>query len=242
MKLRIGKLCLGALTVALLAGLALIYGRTDSHQKSVDVDGVNREYLFYAPKDCDAELPLLLVYHGFSGNADRVRKSSKLHELVDEHKFYLAYLDGDPTWRRPKPGSNCPDVDFFDKLVAELETQHSIDQSRIYIAGMSMGGDFVIRLGGLRSEKIAAVVSQGMITDEAVEAKRAFPLRVIVGTKDDRVSPELIPAVPNAFRDRGHIVKVVRPDGVGHWWHAPLNQELWSFLSNQSLEGTADKQ
>lgn len=75
-----------------------------------------------------------------------------------------------------------------------------------------------------------------MVTDDAVETERPFPLLIIVGTEDDRVPPSFFPRVPEAFQKRGHEVKLIRPIGIGHQWHVPLNEELWSFLSSHELE------
>ena len=216
---------------------ALIFLNKDWHERTIDVNGVRRRYLWYAPEEeTSGPRPLLLAFHGFSGTAERMGQSSRLHELVDTHKFYLAYMDGDPTWHRPERDQPCPDVDFFDELCEELQGEYPIDSSRIYVAGMSMGGEFAIRLAGVRSKRIAAVASQGMVTDDAVESERPFPLLIIVGTDDDRVPARFFPRVPEAFQKRGHEVRVIRPVGVGHRWHLPLNGELWSFLSGYDLE------
>lgn len=228
-------------TVFGLAAITIVaaivnFQRSDWHEHWIDVNGVSRRYLFYAPNRTDRKLPLLLAFHGFSGTAESMRQSSQLHGLVNKHEFYLAYLDGDPTWHRPRTGQPCPDAEFFDQLCEDLERRYPIDSSRIYVTGMSMGGDFAIRLAGLRSQRIAAVASQGMLTEDAVKAERPFPLLVIVGTEDDRVPPAFFPRVPDAFRERGHEVKLLRPVGVGHRWHVPLNGELWLFLADHRLE------
>ncbi len=222
----------------LLALVAVRVGlNRDWHRHYIDVNGVQREYLLYKPRNPESkELPLLLAFHGFSGTADRMRNSSLLHEMVDEHQFYLVYMEGDPTWHRPAEGRTCVDVEYFDAVCDALMQDYSIDSQRIYVTGMSMGGDFVIRLGGLRSQRIAAVASQAMLTRHAVEASRTFPLLVIVGTEDDRVPPAFFPRVPNEFEEQGHLVEVIRPEGVGHRWHIPLNEKLWQFLSTHRLE------
>ena len=75
-----------------------------------------------------------------------------------------------------------------------------------------------------------------MVTNDVVDAQRPFPLLIIVGTEDDRVPASCFPRVPEAFRDRGHEVEVIRPEGVGHRWHVPLNEALWSFLAAQRLQ------
>lgn len=230
------RLIVNALVLLSVCVLAVLIFVIDWTRQRVDVDGVQREYLFYAPSNPGGKkLPLLVAYHGFSGTADRMQRSSKLHEMVEDQQFYLAYANGDPTWHRPAEGRRCPDVEFFDALCDSLTKRYPIDEKRIYVAGMSMGGDFAIRLGGRRSNRIAAVVSQGMVTSEAVDAERPFPLMIIVGTEDDRVPPTFFPRVPNAFREHGHHVEVLRPEGIGHWWHVPLNPAIWKFLSSHRL-------
>jgi poly(3-hydroxybutyrate) depolymerase len=229
------RFVVGLIVLGFLAAI-VAYVRTDWSQRSIQVQDETRRYLFYAPDHFEGELPLLLVFHGFSGTAEEMRESSQLHELVNKHQFFLAYLAGNSTWHRPKPGSPNPDVEFFDQLCDHLEQQYPIDSSRIYVAGMSMGGDFAIRLAGLRSDRIAAVASQGMMTSDVVDSQRPFPLLIIVGTEDDRVPESWFPSVPDAFRERGHEVEVIRPAGVGHRWHLPLNDRLWSFLAGHRLE------
>ncbi len=212
------------------------YVRTDASERIIQVNGEARRYLFFAPDRVEGDLPLLLAFHGFTGTAEGMRESSQLHELVNKHGFFLAYLDGNPTWRPPRPGKANSDVDFVDRLCDHLENEYRIDSSRIYATGMSMGGDFAIRLGGLRSDRIAAVASQGMVTSDVVDSQRPFPLIIVVGTEDDRVPESWFPRVPDAFRERGHEVEVIRPEGVGHRWHAPLNDRIWSFLAKHRLE------
>lgn len=219
-----------------VATVTILFFSQGSHRHNVDVDGARREYILYSPRDTGELRPLLLAFHGFSGTAAGMQESARLHELVDEHGFFLVYLEGNPTWNRPRADVQTPDVAFFDKLCDELVARCPVDPERIYVAGMSMGGDFVIRLAGLRSDRIAAVVSQAMCTSEAVESPRPFPLMIIVGTEDDRVPPSYLEKVPDAFRENGHEVAVLQPKGVGHRWHRPLNRELWEFLSSHRLD------
>lgn len=236
--MRYQKILILLFLLASLSGLAW-YWTTDHHLRTIDVNGEPRQFLLYSPDKISAKLPLVLVFHGFSGTAQRIRESSQLHEMVNDEGVLLAYMDGDSTWRRPDPVRGSPDVEFFDEICRQLLKDYPIDPDRIYVAGMSMGGDFAIRLGGKRSNQIAAVVSQGMITTEAVEAERPFPLLVIVGTKDDRVSKELMDTVPDQFREKGHSVEVIRPEGIGHWWHVPLNETIFRFLDQHTLEEPA---
>ncbi|MGI9455383.1 MAG: alpha/beta hydrolase family esterase [Aeoliella sp.] len=206
----------------------------DWHRHTTLVDGVTREYLLFAPPSRDQELkPLVLAYHGFSGNARRMAEYSKLRELAAEKGFYVAFIEGDPTWHSfiPYESEVSPDIAFFDRLRSDLLETHPIDPNRIYAVGMSKGGEFVFYLAQKRSTQVAAIVSQGACVSDAVVADRPFPVMIIVGTKDGEVRPDRFPRVPQAFRDRGHMVQVLRPENVGHSWYAPLNEQIWDFLS-----------
>src|SRR5690606_38184402 len=125
---------------------------------------IQRRYLWYEPRLSSKELsPLVLVYHGFSGDAERIRNSSLLHDMVDEQDCYLAYIDGNPTWQCFTVGSpiSNPDIRMFDVLLYDLLERYPIDPNRVYAVGMSRGGDFVVHLGMRRSQRLAAIVAQG---------------------------------------------------------------------------------
>lgn len=204
------------------------------------VNGERREYLFYAPESSDSSLkPLVLAYHGFNGPAKRLERSSQLHKLAQKEKFYLAYIQGDPTWWcfTPLDRNVNPDIAFFDQLRSELIDKHPIDPDRIYAVGMSKGGDFVVHLGLRRSQALAAIVAQGACILEEQVAERALPMLFIVGTKDGEVTTETIETVPGQYRERGHTVEVIRPKDGRHQWQVGLNDELWTFLSTHSLSG-----
>lgn len=202
-----------------------------------------RQYLLYAPPRTRGLKPLVLAYHGFGGNALQMAEESRLHEMVGEHGFYLVYPDGDPSWQLfvPEGAMHSRDVLFFDRLCEELIRTHPIDPDRIYVAGMSRGGDFAIYLAERRSTRIAAVVSQGACWENPVEAERPFPVMFIVGTSDDRVPPNRFPRVPQALRDKRHVVENLRPENVGHRWHVPLNDRVWQFLSSYRLNDDSPK-
>lgn len=229
-----------ATAVAIFAvGLGLWWAANhDWHRRTIQVGGANRTYLWYPPSGSTTELrPLVLAYHGFKGPAERLRRSSHLHELAAEQGFYLAYIQGNPTWQVFDRGGEVtnPDTEMFDVLTADLIARYPIDPRRVYVVGMSRGGNFVTYLGMRRSEKIAALVAQGACHLEQHTAERPLPMMFIVGTKDGEVTLETILAVPDAYRQRGHEVQVLRPQDVPHRWEVPLNDELWQFLSAHRL-------
>jgi len=236
---------MGLLVPILAFGAAVLWISisADRRRRTILVDdGVTRAYLLYAPSSRSPDLkPLVLAYHGFSGSAENMAEESKLHELVDEGGFYLVYLDGAPSWQFfvPENAEVSRDVAFFDRLRDELMQSLPIDPDRVYAVGMSRGGDFAVYLAERRSTRIAAVVTQAACVSKAVEAERPFPLMIIVGTADGGVPPDHLVSVPQAFRDRGHIVEVLRPENIGHCWHVPSNKRLWEFLSRHTVKDHA---
>ena len=227
-----------AVTVVVLGLGGWFLIQHDWHRRTVLVNGTQRTYLWYEPIAASEELrPLVLAYHGFNGPAERMRRGSKLHEMVDSQDFYLAYIQGDPSWyffERAELGGN-PDILMFDALRRNLLQRYAIDPQRIYVVGMSRGGNFVIHLGLRRSESIAALVAQGACEFDEYQADRPLPMMFIVGTKDGEVSTETIETVPDLYRERGHAIEVLRPQDVPHRWEVPLNDEVWRFLSQYAL-------
>ena len=206
---------------------------------SIVVDGVTRQYLLYAPSSHTPGLkPLVLGFHGFDGTPENMAEESRLYELADKEGFYLAFLYGDPSWRAfvPENAEVSRDVAFFDRLCDELMQSFPIDPDRIYAVGMSRGGDFAVYLAEHRSTRIAAVVSQAACVPKAFKAERPFPLMIIAGTADGGVPQDRLDSVSQALRDRGHVVEVVRPEGIGHAWHISSNKRLWEFLFRHSLK------
>jgi poly(3-hydroxybutyrate) depolymerase len=233
-------LILIAIAIVLVAAPAAVWylAHYDWHRRHVMVDGVRREYLWYAPSSrFKKPLPLVLAYHGWKGPAKRLVDSSLLHELAESEGFYLAYIEGNPSWHcfTPWQSEVNPDIAMFDALRTDLVDRFPIDPHRIYAVGMSKGGDFVVHLGLRRSNELAAIVAQGACILEEQTADRPIPMLFIVGTEDGEVTTETMETVPQIYRDRGHLVEVIRPEGVPHRWERSLNDELWEFLSRQSL-------
>lgn len=246
MKSRLGQISrwlalLGAV-VAIGAAVRWFSLSTYPHRRTILVDGQTRRYLLYAPSSRSPALkPLVLAFHGFDGTPENMAEESRLHELVGEGGFYLAYLGGDPSWQLfvPENAQVSRDVVFFDRLCDELIETLPIDPDRIYAVGMSRGGDFAVYLAEHRSTRVAAIVSQAACVPKAVEAQRPFPLMFIVGTADGGIPPDRLLSVSQAFRDRGHIVEVIRPENIGHAWHISSNKRLGEFLSRHSLKNGA---
>ena len=90
--------------------------------QSIDVDGVQREYLIYVPESYDGtiEVPVMMNFHGGSMNAQAQMFLADMRPLAETENFILIYPEGtlldsgDPHWN-PLVSSenNKSDADDF---------------------------------------------------------------------------------------------------------------------------------
>ncbi len=135
-------------------------------------DGLERSYILYVPKSVNwnQSVPLVIVFHGGTGNAESALRMSGFNEVADQNGFLVAYPNGTGrmsdenilTWN----GGDCcgfaqeknvDDVGFVRAIVTDLQSLTRIDSKRIYAAGMSNGGILSQRLACEAADIFAAV-------------------------------------------------------------------------------------
>lgn len=184
------------LLVALLA--TLITGQVHAQvlARSVDVDGVLRNYLVYLPAAYSGEVerPVMLTYHGGGMTALQWLRIADMRALADAYGYILVYPqglpdDGEPIWNSEGPFSNGVDeIGFTRNMIDALALEFAVDQSRVYASGYSNGANLVWELACLLSDRIAAVGavagSMWTWTVPLCTPSRPVPLVSIHGTLD----------------------------------------------------------
>ena len=102
-------------------------------------------------------------FHGGNGTIDGQIYISDMRNLSDENNFILVYPqaiadptdDGSLNWIF-KGDSDHDDIYFIEALIDELSAQYSIDTTRVYACGYSLGGEFVYELLCRLNDKIAS--------------------------------------------------------------------------------------
>jgi predicted peptidase len=127
-------------------------------EKSCDMDRnirVKLKYLLYLPKDYDAQAssPLLVFLHGVGERGDnlealKVYGPPKLIESGQDLPFIVV-------------SPLCPKDKWWDPLelttlLDEIIEKYKVDQDRIYVTGLSMGGFGTWSLVGYAPDRIAA--------------------------------------------------------------------------------------
>jgi polyhydroxybutyrate depolymerase len=131
-----------------------------------------RSYRLYVPASVDwsQPVPLVLVFHGGTGNAQNAAQMTGFNALADQHGFLVVYPNGTGrlsadkllTWNGGgccgyAQQENIDDVGFVRALVASLQTQAHLDPRRIYATGFSNGAILSQRLACEAADVFAAV-------------------------------------------------------------------------------------
>ena len=165
--------------------------------QTINYDGNNREYELYIPENYSDSnvVPLLFNFHGGNGTTSDQIYLSDMRSLADENNFIIVYPqaiadptdDGSLNWIF-KGDSDHDDIYFIESIIDELSSQYSIDLSRVYACGYSLGGEFVYELLCRLNNKIAAGVvvarTMGQYQYENCNPEHPTAIMTILGTED----------------------------------------------------------
>lgn len=212
-------------------------GEGEILSKTIDIDGVKRDYYLYKPaNNANSPLPLVIACHGGGGNAKRMdRATGGISALADQKGFIVVYPQGlGKRWNdgRTVGLSNSKDIEFISKLIDTLVESNLVDRKRVYSTGISNGGFFSQYLAKRLPDKIAAVASvAASLPDNFLKFEKSKPVPVLylLGTKDPLVPYEggRI-GLKRGKKNRGRVVSA--DEAVKYW------------LENNGLSETIPKQ
>jgi polyhydroxybutyrate depolymerase len=131
---------------------------------SIRSGGLNRTFLVHlAPSYGNQPQPLVINYHGYSGNAQDSAQHTNMSVEADKAGFILVFpqgVDSPPSWNAGigafGPTGDADDVQFTRDLISYFEHNYCIDAHRIYATGYSLGGGMAYRIACELSNQIAA--------------------------------------------------------------------------------------
>jgi predicted peptidase len=199
---------------------------------------VRLPYLLYLPRGYDAtkRYPLILFLHG-SGergtDLDLVRFIGLPHKLDtwDDCPFIVV-------------SPQCPAhsrwvflLDPLDALLDDVLARYAVDERRVILTGMSMGGEGAWSLAAYRPERFAALVAIcGRNSPMMALWLKDMPIWVFHGAQDDVVPLSASETMVAALRKAGNNPRfTVYPD-AGHdsWTQAYDEPELYPWLLAQT--------
>ena len=190
-------------------------------------------YLLYAP-DTATDVPMILFLHG-SGE----RGNDLVHVGDEGLPEILANLSEAAVVIAPQ----CPEnsrwtehLEELEKILDEVTARYAADPKRIYLTGLSLGGQGAWYLAARAPERFAALVPVcGPSNSEEAQRLIGLPTWVFHGADDEVVLPEESEKMVEALKEAGgHAKLTVYPD-VGHnsWSRAYLESDLYAWLFAQ---------
>ncbi|WP_338243408.1 dienelactone hydrolase family protein [Aurantiacibacter hainanensis] len=182
-----------------------------------DTSGRIEPYRVFIPTDWDgsSELPLLAVLHGSAGDERSAFASGELERLAQERGLAvlspmgddpnsvwgnrLPVVLGDGTIPAPRPVIRDGRVQPVERLLVEpaeadvaatlalVRSEYPIDESRIYLAGNSMGGEGTLHLAAKWPDLWAAIApGAGPIDPELIDyaTLSTIPALIVHGRED----------------------------------------------------------
>lgn len=211
-----------------------------SIQKAIGLD-----YLLGLPADYDKEAgkqwPLILFLHGAGerGSLELVKKYGIARHMEDEQA--LPFITISPC---------CPVNEdwegYHQELMLLLESvisAYRVDEKRVYLTGLSMGGYGSWKLAWLYPERFAAVVPicGGMPwyidKQQAADTLRHLPIWVFHGAKDPVVPVEESRSMVKALMEAGGKVSYTEYPDLMHdsWTITYENPELYDWFIKQEM-------
>ncbi|MGE5520872.1 MAG: prolyl oligopeptidase family serine peptidase [Candidatus Dadabacteria bacterium] len=211
----------------------ILNGQQTAGKFSVDI-----KYLLYLPKhypdDSSAKWPLVMFLHG-SGESGQNIDSVKKHgppELVEKGKQFPFIL--------VSPQSEVPngwDVDYLYKLLQHIKRTLRVDNDKVYLTGLSMGGFGTWAMAMKYPQEFAAIIPVCGGGDTSTAWKlRNIPVWCFHGAKDNVVPPiNSINMVKAASLYNAGIKFTLYPEANHNSWDKTYNNDsVYTWMLSQT--------
>lgn len=203
------------------------------------IDG-GYNFWFYTPEEYEAgghPLPVVLFLHGASlcgNNLDRVRRYGTL-DALEKGKIIPAYVVA------PQNRGGAWNPRKLHDVIDWVKAHYPVDDTRIYVLGMSLGGygtlDYTATYPG---EVAAAMALCGGSTLKDVQPLGEVPLWIMHGTADRAVNANESKKIVKALQQSDH-ARLLRFDWVKGGSHGLLArlfymQKTYDWLFSHSLK------
>jgi dienelactone hydrolase len=182
------------------------------------VDQTAQPYRLYVPTDYKEPVPLVVVLHGIGGDENVIlarpgSQARNIQDLADKYGWILAA----PKGREPASlYRGTAEQDVLD-VIAEARKLYSIDDRRIYLFGVSMGGFGTWSIAQNHPDLFAALAPvAGGGNPARMDSIKSIPQIVVHGDNDTTVLVTQSRAMVEAARKLGTEVKYIEVPGGTH--------------------------
>ena len=235
---------LSVLALGCLFGLASLQGADKIEHGFLnkvhkDDDGKESKYVVFVPHGYTGEkpVPVVMFLHGAGSTGDDGKKqvSGIAAEIRRKEKEFPAIVvfpqSQKRTWR-----ADSEDGKRAMAILAETEKTYKVDDKRVYLTGLSMGGFGTWSLAAAHPDKWAAIVPVCGGGDTKAAAKiKDLPCWCFHGDADPTVKVDLSRNMIKAIKDAGGSPKYTEYPDVKHdsWTKAYASKELYTWLWEQ---------
>ena len=173
------------------------YNKAQAQYIEFEHDGIDRQYIYYEPVDLNEQMPLVIVMHGFGGDANDIRNYSEMNQFANQYGFAVCYprgttdSEGYRFWNVGyafHQNETVDDVGFLTELAGYLQLTHGLNPDYTFATGMSNGGDMCYMLACQAYDTFKAVAPvAGMILQDILDEcdnSPPIPLFEIHGSQD----------------------------------------------------------
>ncbi len=160
----------------------------------IDVNGVAREYNLFVPEDPpEGPMSLVVLLNGGSAGSWPFPRQRNWEALGEEAGIVIAVPIGklvppnEGAWQLNTDAGSYQDIDYITAMIDEISSNHSLDATRTYAVGYSLGSMFSYELACQMSDRFAAIASFAgtmPLSPKACDPKRNVPLMHIHGAVD----------------------------------------------------------
>jgi len=196
---------------------------------------VQANYLIYLPDEYEhsrTKWPLMLFLHGAGERGDSIQKV-KVHgppKLIDNGKKFEFII----------VSPQCPEtqwwsVETLNVLLNKVIKQYRVDENRIYVTGLSMGGFGTWAMAMEYPNRFAAIAPIcGGGDPKKAHLLKNLPIWVFHGAKDEVVPVQRSQDMVDAIKEAGGNVKFTIYPDAGHdsWTETYDNPALYAWFLN----------
>jgi poly(3-hydroxybutyrate) depolymerase len=224
-----------------------------------DVDDTEQAYAIYLPKQFDDKkrYPLVISLHG-AGSNHRLNlrrlfgKSNAPGENDVEASRYFPewrevdYIVASPYARGTMGYQGVAEKDVHDVL-ADVKRRFPIDENRVYLTGLSMGGGGTLWIGLTRPDIWAAIAPVCPAPPPGTEALAPnalnLPVRIFHGDADPVVRAEGVRQWVARLKDLDTKVEYTEYPGVGHnsWENAYQDGQIFDWFGQFQRNPNPDR-
>lgn len=180
------------------------------HEGQLTHDGLERAFRFYIPEDLSERAPVVVLLHGGTQSMDALFRpnaggSQAWTDVADREGFVLLVPNGtnidtgapegdNQRWNDCREatdaavtGSTADDVGFLTTLIDWAEDRFNAPPNRLYVTGVSNGGQMAFRLAIERPGRIAAIavfIAQLPVDSVCPAPTAPLPVFMANGTED----------------------------------------------------------